>query len=472
MSKAFMDKDFLLTNDTARHLFFDYAQDMPIIDYHCHIDPAQIARNHAFADIAEVWLGGDHYKWRIMRANGAPEEEITGNAPGRVKFQRWAEALPRAIGNPLYHWTHLELQRYFHYNGILGPDTAEEVWQHCNRMLQREQLRVRGIIAQSNVRVLCTTDDPADSLRYHKEIAQDASFQTRVLPAFRPDKAVNINKPEFPAYIRTLAQAAGMPIATLEDLYAALEARIDFFDAMGCCASDHGLDAAVFVPCDAAALAGIFARALAGEIPSAVEADQYKTAMLCFFARQYAKRGWVMQLHYGAIRNTNPPAFARLGPDTGYDCIGTPDCSQALVSLLGALEETGELPKTILYALNPNDNAMLASVAGCFQQGGVRSRVQHGAAWWFNDTKEGMTAQLTTLASLGMLGNFVGMLTDSRSFLSYARHEYFRRILCNLMGTWVENGEYPQDDAQLKALVQDICYHNAARFFGFDKFDK
>ena len=463
--QAFLDDNFLLHSDTARELYHDCAARLPILDYHCHIDPRAIAEDHVFADMAEVWLGGDHYKWRLMRANGVPEEEITGSAPGEVKFQRFAEVLPRAAGNPLYHWSHLELKRYFGYDGVLNGRTAPEVWRQCQKKLP--SLSVRQLILQSNVEVICTTDDPADDLRWHQAIREDRSFPVRVLPAWRPDKVLNLEKPEFPAYIRRLSQAAGGKIADLDSLLAVLRARMDFFHAQGCRVSDHGLDA-VPVRCSTAQEAqAAFEKALRGEALPAAECEGYRGFLLRFLGGEYAARGWVMQIHYAALRNVSTENLACLGPDTGFDCMRGGDNGAGLPALLDDLERGAALPKTILYSLNPNDNAMLDALAGSFHGEGVRGKVQHGAAWWFNDTKRGIEEQLTGLAASSLLGNFVGMLTDSRSFLSYTRHEYFRRILCNLLGSWVEQGELPFDRELLSELVRGVCYENAKRFFAF-----
>lgn len=466
--KNFMCDDFLLSNETAKVLYHEYAAKMPVIDYHCHINPKEIADNHRFKDITEVWLGGDHYKWRAIRSNGVAEELITGSASGREKFQQWANTLPKAIGNPLYHWTHLELKKYFDYTGTLNADTAEEVWNLCNRKLQEENMSVRGIIDQSDVKLVCTTDDPIDSLEHHIAIKNDKTCKVKVLPAWRPDKSVNIDKEGFVDYIVALAKVSEIAINTIPDLYTALTKRLDFFDTLGCKASDHGLDYVPFNSASAETINTIFTKALAGEAISFDEAEKYKTALLIFFGKEYAKRGWVMQLHYGAIRNTNEKMFKQLGPDTGFDCINTQSCANGIVSFLNALNVESLLPKTVLYSLNPSDNEMLGTILGCFQGTEAAGKIQHGSAWWFNDTQSGMRAQIASLANLSLLGNFIGMLTDSRSFLSYTRHEYFRRILCDVIGTWVENGEYPQDMATLGQMVQDISYNNAVRYFGFD----
>lgn len=466
--KQFMDEDFLLTNETAKTLYHHYAEPMPVLDYHCHIDPREIAENRKFGNMTQVWLGGDHYKWRLMRANGVPESGVTGaESSDREKFQNFANVLPKCVGNPMYAWTHLELKRYFHYNGILGPDTAEEVWNLCNEKLKTNALSARGILEQSNVKLICTTDDPVDSLRWHKAIQRDKACRVRVLPAWRPDKILGIGKPSFVPYLETLSQASGVAIHRMQDVYEALEKRLDFFGEMGCRASDHGLDDVTYTPASEATLDAVFTAAAEGRVLSREETSQYQSALLLFLGREYARRGWVMQIHYGALRNVNSAMFRKLGPDTGFDCLSSRDCAAGLARFLDALNKTGELPKTVLYSLNPSDNTMLDSIINSFQGTEAVGKIQHGAAWWFNDTKPGMEAQLVSLASTAVLGNFIGMLTDSRSFLSYTRHEYFRRVLCNLLGTWVENGEYPNDIRSLGKLVQDISFCNANRFFGF-----
>ena len=463
--KDFINEDFLLQTKTAQELYHDFAKTTPIIDYHCHINQREIAENRRYSNISEAWLAGDHYKWRLMRSNGVDEEYITGNAPDREKFQKFAEAMPKAAGHPVYHWAHLELKRYFNCDIPLTAKTADEVWNLTSEMLKDDKLSVRGIIAQSNVKAIATTDDPIDDLIWHKAIKDDASIDVSVVPTFRPDKAVNIDTPGFIDYIRELETASGTKINDIAGLFEALAKRLDFFKKMGCRASDHALYYVVFRPGSDAEADRIFKNAMEGECINADDAEVYKTALMLFFGRELFKRGMVMQLHYGAIRNTNERKFKLLGPDAGFDCISTYECSKKIISFLNALELTGELPKTILYSLNPNDNAMLDSVLGCFQGVEVPGKIQHGSAWWFNDTKDGMEQHLISLASNSLLGNFIGMLTDSRSFLSYARHEYFRRILCNLLGNWVENGEYPYDIEQLGALVRDISYNNAARYF-------
>ena len=466
--KPFMDKDFLLSTPTAQKLYHDYAEKMPVLDYHCHINPKEIAENRKFENITQVWLGGDHYKWRQMRTNGVDEYYITGGASDREKFQKWAETLTKAIGNPLYHWSHLELQRYFGYNGVLNADTAEEVWNICNAKLQEDSMTVRNLIKQSNVTLICTTDDPIDSLEYHKAIAEDPTFDVQVLPAWRPDKAMNIEKPEFLDYVAKVAEVSGVAINDFASLKEALKVRLAFFNSMGCTVSDHALEYVMYKPATDAEIEAIYAKRVKGEELTALEIAQFKTAFMVFMGKEYNKLGWAMQLHYGTIRDNNTLRYNQLGPDTGFDCINTYDCSQEMAQFLNALNATDELPKTIIYSLNPAANAAIGTVLGCFQDSKAIGKIQQGSAWWFNDHKVGMINQMTSLANLSLLGNFIGMLTDSRSFLSYTRHEYFRRIMCELIGGWVENGEYPNDEKALKEIVEGISYNNAVRYFGFD----
>lgn len=463
---SFIKDNFILTNETAKKLYHSFAKDMPIVDYHCHINPKEIAENKKFENITQIWLGGDHYKWRLIRSNGTPEEEITGNADDRTKFQRFAEALPKAIGNPMYHWTHLELKRYFGYDGVLNGDTAEEVWQLCNAKLKEDSMSVCSIIEKSNVKLIGTTDDPIDSLEWHKKIKESGCCSAEVVPSFRPDKAVNIEKDGFAEYIAKLSKASGIAINSAADVKKALTLRLDYFCELGCRATDHGLDYVVYSPADDETVEAIFKAVMSGKKVSQEDADKYKTAILLHMGAEYAKRGIVMQLHYGAQRNTNTRLFEKLGPDTGFDCISTRNCSEAITGFLNALDKNGMLPKTVLYSLNPQDNELLDTIIGCFQGSEAIGKIQHGSAWWFSDTKSGMEAQIKSLANLSILGNFIGMLTDSRSFLSYTRHEYFRRILCNIIGEWVENGEYPDDEKALGKIVEDICYYNAEHYFG------
>ena len=465
--KPFMDKEFILSTESARKLYHEYAENMPIIDYHCHIDPREIAEDRKFENITQVWLGGDHYKWRQMRANGVDEYDITGDAPDREKFQKWAETLEMAIGNPLYHWSHLELQRYFGYNGHLNGQTAEEVWNFCNEKLQQDSMSARNLIRQSNVRLLCTTDDPADSLEWHKMIAKDQTFNVKVLPAWLPDKAMNLEKTEYQSYLDTLGHVSGVKIVTFETLIQALKIRMDFFASMGCRISDHGLDHVMYAPASEEEIERIFAKRLADEALSKEEIIQFKTAFMLAMGKEYYAKNWVMQLHYGCKRDNNKRMYQKIGADTGFDCISNDTPAEYLADFLNALNETDELPKTILYSLNPADNAAIGTILGCFNDSSAIGKIQQGSAWWFNDHKYGMTEQMTSLANLGLLGNFIGMLTDSRSFLSYTRHEYFRRILCELISGWVENGEYPADDAVLEKIIKGISYNNAVRYFDF-----
>ena len=475
--KAFMDQDFLLSNETAKLLFHKYAEELPIIDYHCHIPPRDIAENSRFGNVTQALLGGgsygDHYIWRLLRACGFPEEEVTGDGVAdplkdRVRFRHLAETMERAIGNPVYQWLHLELQRYFGVQKPLNRETADEIFDQCNAVLDAPDMNVRKVIADSNVEVICTTDDPADTLEWHKAIREEGALRAKVLPAMRPDKMMNIDKPGFAEYIKVLGEAAGMEIKCIGCLRTAMKKRMDFFAEMGCSVTDHGLDYVPFRLASDEEVKAIFDKGLRGEPVTEEEAEAYKTAILIFLGREYAERGWVMQLHYGAIRNNNTKMYRLKGADTGFDAISDRLSGTALARLLDALAVDDKLPKTILYSLNPNDNAMITTVMSCFQAGyGDRSHVQHGSAWWFNDTKPGMEQQITNLANESVLGNFVGMLTDSRSFFSYARHEYFRRVLCNVIGTWVENGEYPNDEKALAEIVRGICYFNAKEYFGF-----
>ena len=464
--KQFMDKDFLLSTASAQQLFHDYAENTPILDYHCHINPQEIAEDRKFDNITQVWLGGDHYKWRQMRSNGVEEKYITGDASDREKFQKWAETLEMAIGNPLYHWSHLELKKYFGYEGYLCGDTAEEVWNLCNEKLKK--LSARKMITMSNVTLVCTTDDPVDSLEWHEKIAADETFDVQVLPAWRPDKAMNLEKADYLEYLAKLSEVSGIGIDSFASLIEALKVRMDYFAERGCSVSDHGMEYVMYHPAEADVIEAIFAKRLAGESVTREEELQFKTAYMVALGREYYKKNWVMQLHYGVKRDNNGSIFAKLGPDAGIDNINNYAPSAELADYLNALAVTDELPKTIVYSLNPNDNAAIGTTIGCFQSSEAIGKIQQGSAWWFNDHKTGMTEQMISLANLGLLGNFVGMLTDSRSFLSYTRHEYFRRIMCDLIGKWVENGEYPADYKTLEKIVKGISYNNAVRYFGFN----
>ena len=466
--KAFMDKDFLLSTPTAQTLYHEYAEKTSVLDYHCHINPKEIAEDRKFDNITQVWLGGDHYKWRFMRSSGVDEYYITGGASDKEKFFKWAEVLGKAIGNPLYHWSHLELQRYFGYYGTLNKNTAEEVWNLCNEKLADPSMSVRNLIRQSNVTLICTTDDPIDSLEWHAVIAADDSFEVQVLPAWRPDKAMNIEKPEYVDYLNTLAAVSGISIASFEDLKAALKNRMEFFASMGCSVSDHALEYVMYAPASAEEIESIFSKRLSGGAVTREEELKFKTAFMLFVGKEYNRMNWVMQLHYGCKRDNNKLMYEKLGPDTGYDCINNYAPSAQMADFLNALIQTDELPKTIIYSLNPNDNEAIGTILGCFQDSTAVAKIQQGSAWWFNDHKIGMKNQMLSLASLGNLSGFVGMLTDSRSFLSYTRHEYFRRIMCDLIGELVENGEFPNDRETLAEIVKDISYYNAVRYFGFN----
>ena len=465
--KTFMDENFLLSTPTAQRLFHNYAEKTPVLDYHCHINPQEIAQDRKFDNITQIWLGGDHYKWRFMRSCGVDEHYITGDASDKEKFFKWAEVLGKAIGNPLYHWSHLELQRYFGYHGALNKNTAEEVWNLCNSKLADPSMSVRNLIKKSNVTLICTTDDPIDSLEWHDAIAADESFDVQVLPAWRPDKAMSIEKPDYLDYLKSLAKVSDISISSFADLKEALKARMAFFASKKCCVSDHGLEYVMYAPASDREMEEIFKKRLAGYSIEREEELKFKTAFMLFVGREYNEMGWVMQLHYGCKRDNNRLMYNKIGPDTGYDCISNYTPSAQMADFLNALAETNELPKTILYSLNPNDNEAIGTILGCFQDSTAIAKIQQGSAWWFNDHKIGMQNQMLSLASLGNLSGFVGMLTDSRSFLSYTRHEYFRRILCNLVGDWVENGEFPDDEDILAEIIKDVSYYNAVRYFGF-----
>lgn len=465
--KAFLCEDFLLTNETARRLYHEHAADQPIFDYHCHLNPQQVAENHQFANMSEIWLAGDHYKWRGMRSAGIDEHYITGTASDKEKFSAWAKTVPMTMGNPLFHWTHLELRRPFGITGkILSPETADEIWHQGNELLAQPEFSARGIMQQMNVVMVGTTDDPVDSLNYHQALAQDNDFNIDVLPSWRPDKVFKIELSGFNDYLETLEAAADTEIKDFPSLLAALQQRLDHFDAHGCKAADHGIEMVRYadIPTDAE-LSTIMAKRRVNQELTDTEIAQFSTAVQVFLGEQYAKRNWVMQMHIGALRNNNSRMFNLLGPDTGFDSIADKPFAFELSRLLDAMDKNDCLPKTILYCLNPRDNEVLATMIGNFQGGGIAGKVQFGSGWWFNDQKDGMQRQLEQLSQLGLLSQFVGMLTDSRSFLSYTRHEYFRRILCNMIGTWVENGELPNDIKLLGQMVEDISFNNAKRYF-------
>lgn len=465
--QPFMDQDFLLQTKTARKLFHEVAAKLPIIDYHCHLSPEEIANDIRFATITDVWLGGDHYKWRLMRANGVPEEYITGDADPKEKFMKFAEVMDVAIGNPVYHWSHLELQRFFDYHGVFNSKTAEEVWEHCNAKLQEPDMSARQLIMNSKVKLVCTTDDPIDDLHWHRALREDASFPVQVLPAWRPDAALHLEKEGWMDYLKKLSVASGVEIKDFPSLKEALRKRMDFFAENGCTVSDHGLDFVYYQPQGDPQIDAVMQLKLSGGTPTERGIEAFKTKLMLFLAGEYHRRGWVMQLHYGAARNINGPMFEKVGPDTGFDAISNYTPSDKVWQFLNACEEQGGTPKTILYSLNPADNEYLQTIIGAFQNSDAIGKIQHGSAWWFNDNQRGMIDQLTAYANGSLLGNFIGMLTDSRSFLSYPRHEYFRRILCNLIGSWVENGEFPNDFENLSKIVAGICYNNAIRYFNF-----
>lgn len=463
--QPFMDKDFLLENDTAKVLYHDYAAPMPIFDYHCHLSPQEIAEDKVYKNITELWLGGDHYKWRGMRTNGVAEAYITGEKSDWEKFKKYAETVPYTLGNPLYHWTHLELRRYFDTDLLLSPETAEEVWHLCNRKLAEESFSARGLIKRSNVTVICTTDDPVDDLKWHKKIAEDDSFDVTVLPTFRPDKGIHIEKPTFIPWVKTLGMTVGYDIDSVDSLLKALLERVDYFHRTGCRLADLGMDTLRYSLKHPATATEAFKQAMAGETLTAEGIDNFKGLIIHTLGKAFADRGWVMQLHMGALRNNNTRMYQQLGPDSGFDSIGDGTFARELSNMLDDMDKTNQLPKTILYCLNPRDNYVLGTMTGNFQGDGIPGKIQFGSGWWFCDQKEGMIEQMKALSNLGLLSRFVGMLTDSRSFLSYTRHEYFRRILCNLIGEWVEKGEYPADIAFLGKVVQDISYNNAKNYF-------
>jgi glucuronate isomerase len=467
--KKFLDDNFLLTNDTAVKLYHDFAKQMPIIDYHCHLSPQEIYENKRFANLTEAWLYGDHYKWRLMRANGVEERYVTGGhgATDYERFLAYAKTVPAAIGNPVYHWSHLELQRFFGVNDLINEKNAPAIWEKVNAQLKGEGFAARDLITKSGVKVICTTDDPADSLEYHIKIKELPDFDCVVLPSFRPDKALEINRTTFLPWLSQLGSVIGGQVTDYDKLLSALEARVDFFHSVGGVVSDHALDYVAYAETTKEEAAAIFAKALRGDGVTLEEEKKYKTYTLVFLGKLYAARGWAMQFHINAHRNNNSRMMGLIGPDTGYDSINDNAIAGPLVRIMDALERENALPKTIVYSLNPKDNYVLGTIIGSFQGGGVPGKIQLGSAWWFLDTKDGMIDQMKSLANLGLLSRFVGMLTDSRSFLSYTRHEYFRRILCSILGEWVENGEAPDDIELLGGMVQDISYNNAKAYFGF-----
>lgn len=468
--KPFLADDFLLSTPAANRLYHEYAADQPIFDYHCHLSPKDIAENRQFSNLAEIWLEGDHYKWRILRAAGVDEQYITGNASDYDKYMAWARTMPKALGNPIYHWSHLELKRPFGLTGILlNEQSADYIWQHCNACLSQPAFTARGIMQQMHVRMVGTTDDPLDDLNYHQQIRQDTQFDIAVLPSWRPDSLFKIELPGFTRYLQALGAKTGITIIRFHHLLTAMQKRLDHFAAHGCVSADHGIEHLYYAdPGSEQDLDVILARRLAGKALTELDIARFSTAVQLALGREYAKRQWVMQLHLGALRNNNQRMFTRLGPNAGFDSIGDQAFAVPLAQFLSALDLTEELPKTILYTLNPVHNEVIAAMCGNFQDGKTAGKIQFGSGWWFNDQLDGMRRQMTQLAQMGLLSQFIGMLTDSRSFLSYTRHEYFRRLLCDIWGQWMENGEVPHDFELIGQTIQNICYDNPVRYFSLE----
>jgi len=470
--KKFLDENFLLENKTAQQLYHDFAKHMPVIDYHNHLPPDQIANDINFENLTQVWLYGDHYKWRAMRTNGVHESYCTGNKSDYEKFEKWAATVPYTLRNPLYHWTHLELQRYYNIDKILSGDTAKEIYEEASAKLKTAEYSVRGLLRKANVKVLCTTDDPIDSLEHHAKIKADG-FEIKILPAFRPDKAMNVDDvASFNAYVDKVEAASNVSVSSYDDYLKALKNRHDFFATMGSAVSDHGLEQVYAEDYTDAEIKTFFTKIRGGKALDATENLKFKSAMLIEFAKWDAEKGWVQQYHLGALRNNNARMMKNLGPDTGWDSIGDFSQGKALAKFLNKLDTTDQLAKTILYNLNPADNEMMATMIGNFNDGSVAGKIQFGSSWWFLDQKDGMIKQMNALSNMGLLSKFVGMLTDSRSFMSYPRHEYFRRILCNMFGTEMENGELPNNIEWIGKVIQDICFNNANSYFGFNVSDK
>lgn len=463
----FMDKDFLLDTQTARELFHSYAENMPICDYHCHLSPKEIYENKQPSDISQLWLSGDHYKWRAMRSCGVEEKYCTGDATPKEKFLKFGETLQYCIGNPLYHWAHIELQRYFGIDTPLNKATAEDIYDRANEAIAQGDFRPQALIKKSNVKYICTTDDPIDDLKYHKLLREVEDFDCTVLPSYRPDKALNIHLEGFADYIKTLGEVAEIEIKSYKDVIAALLKRCDYFHTVGCRVSDQAFEYVPYSIAPEEEIETIFQKAMAGETITAEESDKYKTPILLALGKKYHQLGWAMEIHIGAIRNNSTRMFNKLGPDTGFDSVGDCEIAITLSKFMNELDITDQLPKTILFNLNDKDNTVLATMLGNFQSAEADSKIQFGPAWWFLDTMDGMTNQMKSLGNLGVLGKFVGMETDSRSFTSYGRHEYFRRIMCRLLGRWVEDGWYAYDKDILKEIVQGISYNNAIKYFDF-----
>jgi len=465
--KRFLDENFLLQSKTAEKLYHDYASRMPIIDYHCHLPQDQIAADNGFNTLTQAWLYGDHYKWRAMRANGVDESYCTGNQTDEAKFMKWAETVPYTMRNPLYHWTHLELLRYFDVKEILNPASAKKIYDHCTERLQTREYSIRSLLKKMNVRVICTTDDPIDDLAHHRKL-KDENFEIRILPAFRPDKAMQSeNVTVLNSYIDRLEAGSNVSVSNLQDYLGALKKRHDYFAENGCSVSDHGLERLYAADYTESEIEQIFLKIRSGKSLSPDENEKFKSAMLFYFATWDHEKGWVQQFHFGALRNNNSRALRQLGPDTGWDSIGDFPQGVALSKFLDKLDSNNQLAKTILYNVNPVDNALVATMTGNFNDGTVAGKIQFGSGWWFLDQKDGMINQMNTLSNMGLISRFVGMLTDSRSFLSYPRHEYFRRILCNLFGEEIENGEIPNDIPWIGKMIEDICYNNAKNYFNW-----
>lgn len=462
--KTFITDDFLLANETAKELYHNTAKKLPIIDYHNHLSQQEILQDKNFTNLSEIWLAGDHYKWRAMRANGIDESYITGEKSDYEKFLAYAKTVPNTFGNPLYHWTHLELLRYFDIDELLDEKSAPAIWEEANKKLVTKDMSIRSLLKKDKVEFVGTTDDPTDDLATHKAL-HDEGFEITVSPSFRPDKGINIDRDEFPSWVEKLEQAANTSIENYDDFLTAFASRIDYFDEHGCKSSDHGIDVIFYADATKEEAAQVFNKRKQGKPLTSEEVEKFKTYTLLTLGELYAQKGWIMQLHLGAIRNNNTRMFDLLGPDTGFDSIGDVQIAEKLSKFLGALEANDKLPKTVLYSLNSNDYYVLASMAGNFQSSEVPGKVQFGTAWWFNDTLDGMEDQMKILANVGLISNFIGMLTDSRSFLSFSRHEYFRRVLCNLLGTWVEERKVPKDMELLNQYVENICYYNAKRYF-------
>ncbi len=467
MDKSFIHKNFLLETDAARQLYHNYAKEMPVIDYHCHLSPKEIAENKKFDNLTQLWLEGDHYKWRAMRANGVDESFITGNKPDKEKFLKWAETVPYTLRNPLFHWTHLELKRYFEIDELLNGGSAERIYNMCNEKLQTEEFKVQNLIRKANVEVICTTDDPIDSLEYHKQL-HESDFEVKVIPAWRPDKAMAVEEtPVYNNYLNKLEAISGNSINSFLNLLDALQKRHDYFAANGCKLSDHGIEGFYVEKYTLKEIEKIFQKVRKGEVLQYPEVLKFKSAMLIEFAKMDFEKGWVQQFHYGVLRNNNSRMFQKLGPDSGFDSIGDFTVAKSINRFFDNLASIGKLTKTIIYNINPRDNDMTATMIGNFQDGTTPGKMQFGSGWWFLDQEQGMEAQMNTLSNHGLLSRFVGMLTDSRSFLSYPRHEYFRRVLCNLLGNDIEKGLIPNDIELVGEMVQNISYFNSKNYFDF-----